>query len=67
MKFLRILNDEGINRYRCSFHLYLSDKQELFFEIFDEIYMHEFLYEKELRNNSYIVYEKFKADVLAGK
>ena len=48
-------------------HLYLSDKQELFFEIFDDIYMHEFLYEKELRNNSYIVYERFKADVLEGK
>ncbi len=48
-------------------HLYLSDKQELFFEIFDDIYMHEFLYEKELRNNSYIVYERFKADVLGGK
>ncbi len=27
-------------------HLYLSNKQALFFEIFDGLYMHEYLYER---------------------
>ena len=37
-------------------HLYLSDKQGLFFEIFDKLYMHEYLYEKELKRKSLQVY-----------
>ncbi len=41
-------------------HLYLSNRQGLFFEIFDELYMHEFLYEEELKRKSISVYEKYK-------
>lgn len=48
-------------------HLYLSDKQDLFFKVFDKLYMHEFLYEKELKIKSQSVYEKFSADVSEGK
>jgi hypothetical protein len=48
-------------------HLYLSNRQGLFFEIFDGLYMHEFLYEKELKRKSLFVYEKFSSDVAEGK
>lgn len=48
-------------------HLYLSDRKGLFFNIFDELYMHEFLYEKELKRKSSFAYEKFSTDVAEGK
>jgi hypothetical protein len=48
-------------------HLYLSNKQGLFFNVFDGLYMHEFLYEKELKRKSLFVYEKFSLDVVEGK
>ena len=47
-------------------HLYLSNKQGLFFNVFDGLYMHEFLYEKELKRKSLFVYEKFSSDVVEG-
>jgi len=48
-------------------HLYLSDKQELFFGLFDKLYMHEYLYEKELKRKSLQVYEKFSSDLDEGR
>lgn len=48
-------------------HLYLSNKQGLFFEFFDELYMHEYLYENELKRKSFPIYKKFSSDVVAGK
>lgn len=33
-------------------HLYLGNKQGLLFELFDELYMYEFLYERELKKKS---------------
>lgn len=48
-------------------HLYSSNKQNLFFEIFDELFMYEFLYKKELKKKSHQVYEKLSADVILGK
>lgn len=48
-------------------HLYSSGKQGLIFDFFDEIYMHNFLYEKELKRKSAVVYRSFTSDVEAGK
>ena len=48
-------------------HLYLSDRQGLFFKIFDNLYMHEYLYENELKRKSSEVYKKFSVDVALGK
>lgn len=48
-------------------HLYLSGKQGLLFEMFDELYMHEFLYERELKRKSLDVYAEFSSDVLEGR
>lgn len=44
-------------------HLYLSNKQGLIYEFFDELYMHEYLYERELKKKSLQVYENLSADV----
>jgi len=48
-------------------HLYLSDKKGLFFELFDKLYMHEYLYEKELKRKSLHVYEKISSDLDEGR
>jgi len=48
-------------------HLYLCDKQDLFFKVFDQLYMHEYLYEKELKTKSQSVFDKFSIDVSEGK
>ena len=48
-------------------HLYSSGKQGLIFDFFDEIYMHNFLYEKELKRKSAAVYRSFTSDIEAGK
>lgn len=47
-------------------HLYLSEKQGLIFNFFDKVYMHEYLYEKELKRKSLIVYERFTSDIEKG-
>lgn len=47
-------------------HLYLSEKQELIFDFFDEIYMHEYLFETELRRKSPVIYREVTADVEKG-
>lgn len=46
-------------------HLYLSGKQGIIFSFFDKLYMHEYLYEKELKNKSIAVYENLTEDVEA--
>lgn len=46
-------------------HLYLSDKQGIIFSFFDKLYMHEYLYENELKNKSVPVYEAVTKDVEA--
>lgn len=40
-------------------HLYKSDKRDLLFSFCNELYMHEYLLEKELKNNSIVVYREF--------
>jgi len=48
-------------------HLYLSGKQGLIFKFFDELYMHNYLYEKELKRKSPQVFEKLTSDVEEGR
>ncbi len=48
-------------------HLYLSKKQHLFFDFFDELYLHEFLYEQELKKKNPHVYKQVTEDVLKEK
>lgn len=48
-------------------HLYLGNKQGLLFELFDELYMYEFLYERELKKKSPSIYEAFSSDVSNGR
>lgn len=48
-------------------HLYLSGKKDLIFSFFDKVYMHEYLYEKELKRKSLSVYENFTADIDEGR
>ncbi len=48
-------------------HLYLSEKEGLIFDFFDEIYMHEYLYEKELKRKSQRVYDRLTNDIEIGK
>lgn len=48
-------------------HLYLSDKQGLLFGNFEGLFMHEYLYENELKHKSIRVYEKFSLDVIEGR
>lgn len=44
-------------------HLYSSGKQELLFSSFDELVMYEYLFEKELKNKSPLVYAEVIRDV----
>lgn len=48
-------------------HLYLSGKQELIFYFFDEVYMHEYLYERELKPKSPQVFKKLTSEVEEGR
>lgn len=44
-------------------YLYKSDKKDLLFSIYDQLYMHEYLLENELKRKSYLVHERFMKDV----
>lgn len=44
-------------------HLYKSDKKELLFSTFSELYIYEYLLEVEMKNKSMKVYEEFKKDI----
>ncbi len=44
-------------------HLYSSGKEELIFHFLDHLYMHEYLYEQELKVKAAPVYQKVTADV----
>lgn len=44
-------------------HLYESGKEELIFNFFDQLYMHDYLYQKELKQKSVIAYDGFTYDV----
>ena len=46
-------------------HLYKSGKKELLFEFFDDLYIHEFLLENEVRTNSEQVYIELLEDIKA--
>ncbi len=48
-------------------HLYGSDKEGLIFHFFDQLYMHEYLYEQELKKKSLVDYQKVAADVESGR
>lgn len=48
-------------------HLYSSEKKELFFKSFEELYMHEYLYEEELKRKSLTTFKAFSSDVEEGK
>jgi len=47
-------------------HLYKSNKRDLLFSFCDELYMHEYLLENELKRKSYSVHEQFMIDVKKG-
>lgn len=47
-------------------HLYTSGKKDLIFSFFDRLYMHEYLYENELKRKSIMVYNSFSSDVAEG-
>lgn len=47
-------------------HLYKSNKRDLLFSFCDELYMHEYLLENELKRKSYSVHEQFMIDVQKG-
>lgn len=44
-------------------HLYGSSREELFFHFFDQLYMHAYLYEQELKFKAATIYQKVTADV----
>lgn len=48
-------------------HLYMSGKKGLLFRNFDLLYMHEYLYENELKRKSIQVYQEFSKDVESGR
>ena len=48
-------------------HLFISDRQELLFSSFDNLYMFEFLIEQELRVKSPTVYDKVRTELAAGR
>ncbi|MBS4030252.1 MAG: hypothetical protein KGZ63_02370 [Clostridiales bacterium] len=48
-------------------HLYGSGKEGLIFNYFDQLYMHAYLYERELKLKSVPVYKKLTTDVVAGR
>lgn len=47
-------------------HLYKSNKRDLLWSFCDELYMHEYLLENELKRQSYSVHEQFMIDVQKG-
>lgn len=47
-------------------HLYKSNKRDLLFSFCDELYMHEYLLEEELKRKSYSVHQQFMIDVQSG-
>ncbi len=44
-------------------HLYMSGQEELLFHYFDTLYMHQYLYDNELKSKSYLVYERLGSDI----
>ncbi len=48
-------------------HLYGSGKDELLFYFFDQLYMHAYLYEQELRVKGALIYQKVSTDVEKGR
>lgn len=47
-------------------HLYKSGKKELLYSSFEKLYIYDFLFEKEMKRKSVLVYEEFKKDIEAG-
>ncbi|MBZ4647636.1 MAG: hypothetical protein JG777_3125 [Clostridia bacterium] len=47
-------------------HLYKSNKRDLLFSFFNNLYMYEYLVENELKRKAYWVYEEFLSDVERG-
>ncbi len=48
-------------------HLYGSGKEGLIFHFFDQLYMHAYLYEQELKIKSVPVFQRVSADVESGR
>lgn len=48
-------------------HLYSSRKEDLIFRSFEKVYMHEFLYTRELKVKSPKLFIQFSSDIAAGK
>lgn len=48
-------------------HLYSSGKQELMFSFFEKLYMHQYLYEKELKLKSRVVFDKLSSEINNGR
>lgn len=48
-------------------HLYNAGREDLLFEYFDKIYVHDFILEREIQNKSLEVYKKIKQEVEKGK
>jgi hypothetical protein len=45
-------------------HLYSSQKEVLLYKMFDDVYMYEFLYERELKRKSPSVFKRFSSDLM---
>lgn len=48
-------------------HLYSAGKEELLFKYFNNLYIHEFVLEREIRNKSSDVYKKITDEIKCGK
>lgn len=48
-------------------HLYGSGKEKIMYHFFDQLYMHAFLYERELKRKAPSVYKLLNADVVSGR
>lgn len=48
-------------------HLFIAGKEELLYKYFDNLYMHEFILEREIKNKSKDVYERIKKEQSIGK
>ncbi len=48
-------------------HLNGSGKEGLIFDFFDQLYMHAYLYERELKKKSDQVFKRVSADVESGR
>ena len=48
-------------------HLYGSGKDELIFHFFDQLYMHVYLFEQELKVKGALIYQKVSADAKKGR